>query len=134
MPDSLGMMLLQWNVCFERFVTLNPDIEIDNIAYGTRVLLPKDEPCYDYDAGGQFSVSGDTIPRLKYYEDGEWLAEPYYSKDVIYGGSVDWILREIDVCRDRLIAENYGLQIYGDRYLRLHWPSVDYFIPRGDIP
>ncbi len=56
---SLGHMLWVWNVCFERFVFLNPDLEIDNIPYGARVRLPKDEPCYLRDQGS-------SMPRIKY--------------------------------------------------------------------
>jgi hypothetical protein len=132
-PRSLGVMLYRWNVCFERFVTLNPDLAFDSIPYGTRVLLPKDEPCYDYTA---HSLPAGGRPRLKYYEDGGWLAEPYYTEEVVYSGfyDIDGIMRGFGICRDELLKENYSLTRYGDRYLQLRFASSDIFIPQNKTP
>jgi LysM repeat protein len=134
-PRSLGEMLYRWNVCFERFVTLNPELEFDNIPYGTRVLLPKDEPCYDYGDSGLKHLR-DGTPRLKYFENGKWLAEPYYSSEVIYSNfrNIESILHYHDLCRDDLLAENGAIQMYGDRFLAVSGTLADVFLSDESAP
>jgi len=136
-PYALNNMLLSYNACLESFMRLNPDIVIYDIPFGTLVRMPRRENCYDYsvypysDHMNAFIYGGKGVPlRLKFYENGQWLDEPYYSDDVVYIGgykSVEDIAKAYHICLDDLLAENYLLQHYDD-YAKL-LASLDVFIP-----
>lgn len=148
----LDAFLIWHNVCWEAFILLNPTIDITQpIAYGTPLRLPKNQPCYQYDDRG-FRIWSEpdshnnkgVPPRLKFYEKGQWLDEPYYSTDVVYiqrrhrdiqfpsMPSAQQIADLYQVCVDDLLAENYLLQL-GDAYRLNEIGSMDIFIP-DDLP
>jgi hypothetical protein len=83
-PNRLDYILLQENICIEAVLRLNPDLDMNNIAYGDSFYIPTDEPCYQYSETNFGGVVDGNPPRLKYYEDGQWLDEPYYSNEVVY--------------------------------------------------
>lgn len=146
----LDAFLLWHNVCWEAFILLNPHIDITQpVPYGTLIRLPKNQPCYQYDERG-FQIWSEgphdngVPPRLKFYENGQWLDEPYYSTDVVYVHrrhrdirfpsmpTAQQIADLYQVCVDDLLAENYLLQL-GDAYRLNEIISMDIFIP-DDLP
>jgi len=136
-PYALNNMLLSGNSCLESFMRLNPDIVIYDIPYGTLIRMPRRENCYDYsvypysDHMNAFLYGKKGIPlRLKFYENGKWLDEPYYSDDVVYISgykTVEDIAKAYNICLDDLLAENYLLHHF-DAYRKL-LSSLDVFIP-----
>lgn len=136
-PSQLMSTLLSLNVCLERFILLNPDIDITHVPYGTPILIPTDEPCYNYDRSeyGYWNFGDGYPPRLKYYENGAWLDEPYYSDDIFYVSptSLEDLANRFNICVDVLLAENYLLQVYSMETLFRGVSSVDVFIP-ADAP
>lgn len=127
--DRMTYFLHFKNVCFERFSTLNPDLNYDYIPYGTPIWMPKDEPCYDYQEGEFYGTWSQGYPaRLKYYENGTWLDKPYYSKNVLYvGGKTSQDIADyLNICINDLLLENYILTYYPPRYAGAR--SADVFI------
>ncbi|HRF98269.1 MAG TPA: hypothetical protein PLZ51_23840, partial [Aggregatilineales bacterium] len=67
------------NICLESFLRLNPTVNINYVPYGTPLYIPIDEPCYLYTTGRPVHEEWwGKPPRLKFYENGRWLDEPYY--------------------------------------------------------
>lgn len=135
-PDRLAFFLHWKNICLERFVTLNPDLDPEYIPYGTLITLPRNEPCYDYTIVDHYigTWSRGMPPRLKYFEEGTWLSEPYYSADVtyIYADSVEVLAEFMNICLDELLDDNYNVAHYP-----LHLAgalSADVFIPTDAQP
>jgi LysM repeat protein len=144
-PTWLDNWMWPRNVCLESFLRLNPTVDINHVPYGTPLYIPTDEPCYLYRT--QRPVHEEwwgKPPRLKFYENGRWLDEPYYSEDVFYvngwaikqerwSGTRTITVQEIadyfGVCLDDLLAENYLLQRYDD-YSQYYGYSMDIFVPR----
>lgn len=136
-PDRLDSSLFPRNVCLEAVIQLNPDLDINNVPYGERILMPKDELCYQYnkELPGWGNFGEGYPPRLKYYEDGQWLAEPYYSDQVIYlrpSTTLEAIAEAFNICEDQLLADNILLQ-HMERYQAYAEFSIDVFIPQ-DAP
>jgi LysM repeat protein len=123
--DGLG-------VCFERFVALNPDLDLNNVPYGTRLIVPKNEPCYRRTD----RVGG--IGRLKYYENGQWLDEPYYADVHLYyrynALTVEAVAQHFNVCIDDLLKQNWLLQHYPVSRLMSWRLILDVFLPTVLIP
>ncbi|MDX2077144.1 MAG: LysM domain-containing protein [bacterium] len=127
-PPILDLWLYSRNICLESFIHLNPSVDINHIAYGTKIYLPVNQPCYKK---GQ---------RLKFYENGIWLGEPYYA-DVIFIGNmringgreesfdVQDVADHFKVCLDNLLEENYLLKYHFDAYKEFYVYSMDVFIP-----
>lgn len=136
-PNQLDILLLGENICLEAVILHNPDLDINAVAYGTPIWIPRDQPCYDYDKAryGWWNFSDGSPPRLKYYENGQWLAEPYYSDSVVYTNaeSLDLLSQKLNVCVDALLADNYLLQDF-DAYNNYAYMSMDVFIPREAPP
>ena len=134
-PDQLAAQLLFRNICLEPVLLLNPELDILNIAYGTQIRVPKNEPCYERPHENGY----DLPPRLKYYEDGEWLDEPYYSDETryIWGSktTLDSIARQYRICPADLLVNNILLHDY-ERYHEFTVPgfTFDVFIPKDDLP
>lgn len=131
-PNQLDTLLLINNICLEAVIRLNPELDINNIVYGDQIRIPTNEPCYDYDKSsyGWWNFGTGYPPRLKYYENGQWLDEPYYSNKVIYTGgtSVEEIAYRNNICIDDLLAENVLLQDFTS-YKEYALMSLDVFIP-----
>jgi LysM repeat protein len=143
-PNRLDVILLSRNVCLEAVLRLNPDLDINHIAYGERLRLPTDEPCYQYDESMQGGWSwwpyiDGYPPRLKYYENGQWLDEPYYSDAVMYirtyngPESIEAVANQYNICVDDLLAENILLQDFASYRAYALW-SLDVFIPQDAPP
>jgi len=135
-PNELNNILIGYNVCLESFIRLNPDVDITNIPYGTRLRLPKDEPCYRYvnrddNPYNDFGIGNGIPNRLRFYENGVWLNEPYLSTDVVYmfSQTPQDIANTYGVCLDALLAENYLLQndLHDDVVKLMN--IIDVFIP-----
>jgi LysM repeat protein len=136
-PNRLDVILLQNNICLEAILKRNPGLDINNISYGDSFYVPVDEACYEYDKSiyGYWNFSDGYPPRLKYYENGQWLRQPYYSKHVIYREpkSVEEIAREYNICPDVLLADNVLLQQF-ETYREYTWMSMDIFLPVNAPP
>lgn len=143
--DENPQNLDSWLVCLEAFIHLNPHININNIPYGTKMYLPRNQRCYDYQ-GYYYDYWGYGNPkRLKFYENGQWLDEPYYSDTVTYLNfkgikrekhhllTVEDIARHLNVCVDELLAENYLLAYHFEEYKRYYRYSMDIFVPDNNI-
>jgi LysM repeat protein len=123
------------NICLEAVLRLNPDLDINNITYGDELRLPVGQACYQYDQSAYGRSFGDGYPpRLKYYEHGKWLEQPYYSDDVVYvrPTTLDDIALKYNLCMDDLLAENILLHDF-ERYKTYALESLDVFIP-DDAP
>ncbi len=134
-PNQLDIMLLFNNICLEAVLRLNPDLDINNIVYGDQLRLPVGQACYQYDeAYGGWNFGDGYPPRLKYYEHGKWLEQPYYSDDVVYirPTTLDDIALRYNICMDDLLAENILLHDF-ERYKTYAFMSLDVFIPE-DVP
>lgn len=131
-PNQMGWFLLINNLCLEAVMRLNPDLVFDQIEYGTLLRIPKDEPCYT----GVLSMSWTegNPQRLKYYENGQWLAQPYYA-DAVYTSaeSVEEIVARFNVCVEDLLAENILLEDF-EFFQRFSLRTLDIFIPRDAPP
>ena len=136
-PNRLDFTLLSRNICLEAVLRLNPDLDINDVAYGERLRIPVDEPCYQYDQSsyGWWNFSDGYPPRLKYYENGQWLDEPYYSDEIVYirPESVEDITSRYNICVDDLLAENILLQDFA-AYRAYALISLDIFIPEDAPP
>jgi LysM repeat protein len=143
-PDRLDVILLSGNVCLEAVLRLNPDLNMNHITYGERLRLPTDEPCYQYDESMQgwwswWPYIDGYPPRLKYYENGQWLDEPYYSDAVVYirtyngPESIEAVASQYNICVDDLLAENVLLQDFA-AYRAYALISLDVFIPEDAPP
>lgn len=145
-PNQLDITLLKENVCLEAVLQLNPDLDMNHIDYGTPIWIPKNQPCYNYDQSedGWWNFSAGKPPRLKYYEQGQWLDEPYYSENVVYVGthsygsyispeSLEDISHRYNICLDDLLADNYLLNHF-DEYREYPDFSMDIFIPQDAEP
>lgn len=136
--DQLDFLLLSNNICLESVLMLNPDLDINHVEYGQRILVPVNEPCYQYDQSeyGWWNFSDGYPPRLKYYENGQWLDEPYYSDEVVYlrrDLTLEDISLKYNVCEDVLLAHNILLQNDED-YTQFPVISMDIFIPEDAPP
>jgi len=131
-PDRLVGVLFQENLCLERIMQLNPTLDITDVSYGTEIVIPLDEPCYDIPDGTYWKHD---VPRLKYYENGEWLDEPYYSSAIQYihiTKSTEDVARAVDSCPDDLLRDNILLQDL-EIYLQFSYGfTFDVFIPQGE--
>lgn len=136
-PNRLDVVLLMNNICLEAVLRLNPVLDINNIGYGDSMRVPIDEPCYKYDQSvyGWWNFSDGYPPRLKYYENGQWLAEPYYSDEVVYlrPDTLDAIVQQYNICLDDLLADNILLHDF-ERYKAYAYMTVDIFIPKAAPP
>jgi LysM repeat protein len=136
-PNRLDFTLLSRNICLEAVLRLNPDLDINDIAYGERLRIPVNEPCYQYDQSsyGWWNFSDGYPARLKYYENGQWLHEPYYSDEIVYirAESVEDIASRYNICVDELLAENVLLQDF-TAYRAYALISLDIFIPKDAPP
>jgi LysM repeat protein len=132
-PNLLDFWLLRENICLEAIIRLNPGLDYNRISYGTPLLAPRNEPCYDYDRSqyGWWNFGDGYPPRLKYFEDGQWLAEPYYSDEVVYQrpDSLDELAQAYDLCLHDLLNHNYLLHDF-DSYWLYFRHSMDVFIPK----
>jgi LysM repeat protein len=133
--------------CLETFIRLNPSININNIPYGTKIYLPREERCYLFEDSINYNYWSYGRPkRLKFYENGQWLDTPYYSDRVIYLSSwnikrgqdrsftVQDIADYLNVCVDELLAENYLLAYHFEEYRRYYGYSMDIFVPNTWSP
>jgi LysM repeat protein len=136
-PNQLDVVLLQNNICLEAVLKLNPDLDINNVVYGDAFYVPVGEPCYQYDTSiyGYWNFYDGYPPRLKYYENGKRLSQPYYSDRVIYvnPNSVEALAHQYNICRDVLLAENILLQHF-DEYKKYAFRSIDVFLPQNAPP
>lgn len=129
-PNQLDTFLLFENVCLERFIHLNPDIDITYVPYGQKITLPVDEPCF---LGNQISYRWSHYSiRLKYYENGDWLDEPYYSVDVVLSRdvSLEKLGQVFGVCKDDLLADNILLQDFETYKAYTDYTTMDVFAPQ----
>lgn len=128
--DQLDWELWYRNICLEPIMRLNPDLDITDVEYGTPIWIPLDEPCYE---GSQWNSTLNKTPRLKYYEQGQWLDEPYYADNVAYeyDSTIYEIATMFDVCVADLLAENILLQHYPAYEDFTVVTSMDIFIPQG---
>ncbi|NJR72289.1 MAG: hypothetical protein HC782_04490 [Gammaproteobacteria bacterium] len=74
--------------------------------------------------------------RLKYYENGEWLVEPYYSDDFVYarGASVQEIAEEL---KDSLFTLGWTEEAIGSDLLSMTTaatPKTFFIIIRSPVP
>lgn len=129
-PEHLDWELWHRNICPERVMQLNPDLDMTDVDYGTQIRLPLDEPCYD---GSPMNSIYTEPPRLKYYEHGEWLEEPYYTDniDYIWDSTVDDTAAMYGVCVDDLLTENILLQDFEKYADFTTLTTMDIFIPQG---
>ncbi len=139
-PNRLDFDLLRMNICLEEALLINGlDYDFVNVAYGDWLWLPQNpQACYQYDEErpyGWWNFSDNYPPRLKFYENGVWLDEPYYSDEVVYLGaeSLQEIVTRYNVCEDVLLAHNILLQHF-DRYKNYPIRSIDVFIPKDAPP
>lgn len=135
---SLDHYLLSENICLEAVIRLNPNLDFNHVPYGTPIRIPVHQPCYmdeNSTANGTWAYRDGSPKRLKYYEDGEWLAEPYYSDNVVYldATTPDYIAQKYNVCVDDLLAQNILLLDF-ERYRDYVWFSMDVFIPSSSSP
>lgn len=133
-PGQLDVLLLRNNICLEAVLRLNPGIDFNNLSYGQAFYIPVDEVCYQYNTSiyGYWNFYDHYPPRLKYYENGQWLEEPYYSDSVIYtqAESAEEIAKRYNICVDVLLADNILLQQL-DAYKEYAWLSLDVFLPKN---
>lgn len=139
-PNRLDADLLFANICLEEVLRVNgPDFDFVNIEYGDSFWLPRDpRECYYYDPEqpyGWWNFSDGYPPRLKFYENGEWLEEPYYSDEVVYlrAETIADLVAQTNVCEDVLLAENILLHHF-DLYKDYPIISMDIFVPRDAPP
>lgn len=137
-PNRLDFLLLQENICLETVLRLNPELDIYNVVYGDVLTLPTNDVCYDYDKSvdGWWNFGDGRPPRLKYYEQGQWLAQPYYSDEVVYirANSVEEIAHRYNICMDDLLADNILLQDFATYQAFATLTSFDIFIPNDAGP
>ncbi len=126
-PKHLDFELLRKNICLERVIQLNPELDITSIAYGTPIVIPLNEPCYD----PPFNTIHNNSSRLKYYENNTWLDEPYY-ENVVYvrDATLEEIAGMYEVCVDDLLAENILLHELETYKTFTTTTTMDIFIPQ----
>jgi LysM repeat protein len=132
-PRGLASYFLINNLCLEALIPHNPDLDWTNIPYGTKLYLTTNKPCYLYSEDSIYDNWMWLNPkRLKFYENGQWLDEPYYADHVIY--TYDRPNRRSQFCWDDLLGENYLLRYYLDEYLTLERNTIDVFAPPHMLP
>lgn len=145
--NRLDWFLVRQNICLERVLQLNPELDIHNMTYGEPIIVPRNEPCYLYKSQSllfshnqRWHFKTGQNPRLKYYEKGQWLDHPYYTDNMFYISPyglgipyVEDLARKLRVCVDDLLAENALLQD-ADNYFAFstNGTTLDIFIPQGE--
>jgi LysM repeat protein len=131
-PHELDTYLLGRNICPEAILRLNPNFDINNVLYGTKLYLSTNKPCY---------MESSPWGRLKFYENGQWLDEPYYSNNIFYLGgwgakkdrdysvTIQQIANDLKTCPADLLAENYLLAYHFEAYKEYYFYSMDIFQP-----
>lgn len=129
-PNQIALFLYKFNLCIERVAQMNPHLDMNNLSYGARLTVPRNEPCYDYQYGS--FASSVSPPRLKYYENGDWLKTPYYSPNVAYTytESIEALALRLNICEKELLAENIAIQLY-PVLMRTRFASLDVFLPEN---
>ncbi len=132
-PNQLDSVLLWKNVCLERFIQLNPDIDITHIDYGQKMQFPVDEPCYQRE-GESWDFAYNTPFRLKYFENNEWLDEPYYTDNIAYSRDmpIEAMARLNGVCVEDLLADNILLHDFQTYEAFTNFTTMDIFLPTGE--
>lgn len=129
-PQGLDNYLLMQNICPEAILHLNPTFDMTNVPYGAKLYLSTDKPCYFFSPENP-NYGGWASHRLKFYENGRWLDEPYYADDVFYRYSQtpQTLADYFGVCINDILEENYMLAYHFEVYKEFR-TSMDLFMPQ----
>jgi len=130
-PTQLDRLLWWENICLERVIQLNPNLDITDVPYGQAIVVPADELCYWHALESSW---GWGPSRLKFYEDGTWLDVPYYSSDVAYirDISINEMAQRYTLCENDILANNILLHNYEQYATFADFTTMDIFIPTGE--